>query len=65
MIQLWDTAGQERFRAITKGYIKDSQGLLLMYDTTNKDSLDNIERWIISIKDLFGKDENNKNEKNF
>ena len=38
IIQLWDTAGQERFRAVTKGYYKDSQGLLLMYDITNKES---------------------------
>lgn len=65
LIQLWDTAGQERFRAITKGYIKDSQGLLLMYDITNKDSFDNIEKWITSIKDLIGKDEDKESEEKF
>ena len=64
-IQLWDTAGQERFRAITKGYIKDSQGLLLMYDITNKDSFDNIEKWITSIQDLFGKDDDKENDEKF
>ena len=64
-IQLWDTAGQERFRAITKGYIKDSQGLLLMYDITNKDSFDNIEKWITSIQDLIGKDDDKENDEKF
>ena len=62
IIQLWDTAGQERFRAITKGYFKDSQGLLLIYDITNESSFANIDEWILSIKDSLGKDDNdNKN----
>ena len=62
-IQLWDTAGQERFRAITKGYFKDSQGLLLMYDITNETSFANIDKWILSIKDSLGKDSiTNENE---
>ena len=62
IIQLWDTAGQERFRAITKGYFQDSQGLLLIYDITNESSFANIDEWILSIKDSLGKDDNdNKN----
>ena len=56
-IQIWDTAGQERFRSITRGYYKDSQGLILMYDITNKESFDNIENWIFNIKDLLGEEE--------
>ena len=62
-IQLWDTAGQERFRAITKGYFQDSQGLLLIYDITNETSFANIDKWILSIKDSLGKDSiTNENE---
>ena len=60
-IQIWDTAGQERFRAITRGYYKDSQGLILMYDITNKESFDNIENWISNIKDLLGEEEKENN----
>lgn len=56
-VQLWDTAGQERFRSITKGYFKSSQGLILLYDITKKESFDNIENWIESIKESLG--ENN------
>ena len=59
-IQLWDTAGQERFRAITKGYYKDSQGLLLVYDITNRDSFNNVQNWIMNVKDSLG-EENNEN----
>ena len=65
LIQLWDTAGQERFRSITKGYYKDSQGLLLMYDITNQETFDNVEKWIENIKDSLGEDdkENDNNNK--
>ena len=57
-VQLWDTAGQERFRSITTSYYKSSHGLLLMYDITKKETFDNINNWIDSIKDSLG-DENN------
>ena len=56
-VQLWDTAGQERFRSITTSYYKSSQGLLLMYDITRKETFDNLENWIISIKDSLGEEE--------
>lgn len=59
-IHIWDTAGQERFRAITKGYYKDSQCLILMYDITNKESFDSIENWVLNVKDSLGEEENNK-----
>ena len=62
-IQLWDTAGQERFRSITKGYYKDSQGLFLLYDITNKETFDNLDMWINGVRQSFGTDEKEKNRK--
>ena len=59
-IHLWDTAGQERFRSITKVYFKESQGLLLMYDITNKESFDNLDKWINGVKDSLGEDDYDK-----
>jgi GTPase SAR1 family protein len=35
-MQIWDTGGQERFRAISRNYYKGCQGVLLVYDITNK-----------------------------
>jgi Ras-related protein Rab-1A len=55
-VQLWDTAGQERFRAITSSYYKSSQGLLLMYDITKRETFENVENWIESIKESLGKE---------
>jgi Ras-related protein Rab-8A len=55
--KLWDTAGQERFRSITTSYYKSSQGLLLMYDITKRETFDNIENWLQNIKDSIGAEE--------
>ena len=49
-ISLFDTAGQEQFRTITLSYYRGSDGILLIYDITNKSSFDSIEMWIDSIK---------------
>ena len=59
-ISLVDTAGQERFRSITKGYFKESDGVLLLYDVTNKNSFKNIELWINSIHESLGNQKNSK-----
>ena len=56
-VQLWDTAGQERFRSITTSYYKSSQGLILMYDITKRESFEGVENWIQNVNDSLG--ENN------
>ena len=56
-IQLWDTAGQERFRSITTGYYKGSQGLFLLYDITNIETFDNLDKWISGVRDSLGTNE--------
>ena len=45
-LQIWDTAGQERYRALTKSYLKGSDGILFLYDITKKESFDSIKNWI-------------------
>lgn len=42
---VWDTAGQERYRIITSSFYHNAQGSLIVYDVTNKESLDNVSRW--------------------
>ena len=55
-LQLWDTAGQELFRSVTRGYYRGSAGALLVFDLTNRDSFDNIERWLRDIRDVARSD---------
>ena len=49
-----DTAGQEKFRAISVNYLKGTNGVILVFDITNKESFDLLETWMNDLK------ENNK-----
>jgi len=35
-INLWDTAGQEKFMSLTEMYVRDSAGVVIVYDITSK-----------------------------
>ena len=50
-IILFDTVGQERYRAITRSYFKDSQGIVLIYSIVDKSSFEHVQTWLDSIKD--------------
>ena len=45
-LQVWDTAGQERFKSITRNYLKGADGILFVYDITQKKTFDNLKIWI-------------------
>ena len=49
-LALWDTCGEERFKALTKQYYRDSQGVLLVFDVTNRKSFDNLKGWLKDIE---------------
>ncbi len=44
-IQFWDTAGQELYDSICKTFYKKCNGVMLVFDITNRDSFKNIEKW--------------------
>lgn len=48
-VKISDTAGQERFKSIATNYLKKANGILLVYDITNKDSFKNIDTWANEI----------------
>ena len=45
MLQIWDTAGQERYQSLGTAFYRGADCCLLVYDITNKASLNNIENW--------------------
>ena len=49
-LQIWDTAGQERYMAINKSLFQKVQGIILMYDLTNRDSFEHVTNWLNLIK---------------
>ena len=55
-LQLWDTAGQERFRSLIPSYIRDSSVAVVVYDTTNRTTFLNTQKWIDDIRAERGSD---------
>ncbi len=48
-INFIDTAGQEKFRAISVNYLKGTDGVLLVFDITNKETFYLIQNWVEDI----------------
>ena len=55
-IRIWDTCGQERFRAITKQYFKNANGVFLVFDLSNKDTVNKLNIWYKDITDNIDED---------
>ena len=49
-LQIWDTAGQERFKDITASYYRGGNGILVVYDITDRESFNNLNSWLIEIE---------------
>jgi len=48
-MQIWDTAGQERFSSITITYYRAVQGIIILYDITNRETFTNVNKWVLQI----------------
>lgn len=48
-VQIWDTAGQEKFRSITASFYKGAKGAFIVFDITNKDTFENIDKWVSNV----------------
>ena len=57
-IEIWDTAGQERYKSITAAYYKGAKGAMIVYDVTNQNTFDNVNKWCQEIKDKASKNIN-------
>ena len=55
-LKLIDTGGQEKYRAISKSYFKNTDGVLFVYAIDEQKSFDDITEWI----DLFNRENNDK-----
>ncbi|KAH9051722.1 ras-domain-containing protein [Lactarius vividus] len=49
-MSIWDTAGQERFRTITASYYRGAQGVILVYDVSNRESFEALPRWLEELE---------------
>ena len=53
-VQLWDTVGQEKYNSITQNLILRVQGIIILFDITNKDSFNNLNEWIKTVREQVG-----------
>ncbi|KRX10339.1 P-loop containing nucleoside triphosphate hydrolase [Pseudocohnilembus persalinus] len=50
-VQIFDTAGQERFKSIISSYFRNADGILVVYDVTDKQSFEDLQDyWIRDIR---------------
>ena len=55
-VYLWDTIGQEKLKSLTKIFFKNSKIVILVYDITSKDSLNQLNFWMKQVKESLGND---------
>uniref|UniRef100_A0A8R1TJ42 Ras-related protein Rab-39B n=2 Tax=Onchocerca TaxID=6281 RepID=A0A8R1TJ42_ONCVO len=53
-LQLWDTAGQEKFRSITRSYYRNSVGVIVVYDITNRSTFEHVAQWLKEAEQNVG-----------
>ena len=44
-LQIWDTAGEEKYRSMTRFYFRKTDIGVLVYDTTDSETFDNVRSW--------------------
>ena len=54
-LQIWDTAGQERFKTIVASYFRGANGILLIYDITDRESFESLTHWLNEIENNANK----------
>ena len=52
LLNIWDFAGEKKFRLLFPSYVSGASGALMLYDVSNKDSLDDLYDWINVISSV-------------
>ena len=50
-VKIWDTAGQEKYKSIATSYIKNCNGIFLIYSINDRKSFENIEIWLNEVEE--------------
>ena len=49
-VHIWDTAGEEKFRSITSTFYRACDLIIVMYDVSDMETLDNVKYWLEDIE---------------
>jgi small GTP-binding protein len=50
-VKIWDTAGQEQYKSLTRNFYRNSNGVIIVYDVTNKSTFEKVQEWVQSVYD--------------
>ena len=50
-LKIFDTAGQEKYRALTKSYYRNVNGVILVFDLTDENALIKLKSWMTDISE--------------
>ncbi|MHA1298368.1 MAG: Rab family GTPase [Candidatus Helarchaeota archaeon] len=51
---IWDIGGQKKWQTKLHLYLQGSDGAIIIYDITRKNTFNNLEKWIKNIKEYAG-----------
>lgn len=69
-MDIWDTSGKSNFQVIRSNYLRNIDGVLLVFDISNRESFQNIKNWYdevesvnsLNVKKLLVGNKNDKNK---
>ncbi|MHA2363774.1 MAG: GTP-binding protein [Candidatus Hodarchaeales archaeon] len=51
--QIWDLAGQQKFQTVRSVYYNGVRGVLVVFDLTRPETLENCKNWLADLRDHF------------
>ncbi|XP_020805793.1 GTP-binding protein ypt2-like [Drosophila serrata] len=58
LLTIDDVAGEDRFRTIQEDFCSKAQGVILVFDTTSRSSLENLSNWVLTFSNVCPKEVN-------
>ena len=54
-LKIWDTCGEEKFQSVTRQYYNDTNGIILLYDLSDKNTFNSLNKWLKEIRNYAPK----------
>ena len=53
-LNIWDTAGEEKYHAVTPIFYQNSDGAIVVYDSTDRETYERAVKWICELIEILG-----------
>lgn len=55
--KIWDCSGQEKYNDLREGYCYNADGVIIMFDLSNKETINNINKWVTFARNIVDNDQ--------